>query len=233
MAERVLVAMSGGVDSSVALLKVLEAGYDAIGITMKLWEYRDVGGQLVAESGCCPVEAINNAREVCVSLGVPHYTIDFQDDFKTHVVDNFVDEYLAGHTPNPCVRCNSHIKWNTFLREADRLGASLIATGHYAVIAGDEQTGLRLLQGLDNDKDQSYVLWGIPRQSLARTLLPLGKMTKPAVRRMAAEHDLPTANVPESQDICFVTDNDYRRFLVDAAGERVTAVGVGDIVGEQ
>ncbi len=124
MSERVLVAMSGGVDSSVALLKVLEAGYEAIGVTMKLWEYRDVGGRLMAESGCCPVEAINNAREVCVTLGVPHYTLDFQEAFKTQVIDDFVAEYLAGRTPNPCVRCNSHIKWDTFLREADSLGAA-------------------------------------------------------------------------------------------------------------
>lgn len=232
MSERVLVAMSGGVDSSVALLKVLEAGYEAIGITMKLWEYRDVDGRLMGESGCCPVEAINNAREVCVTLGVPHYTLDFQEAFKARVIDDFVSEYLAGRTPNPCVQCNSHIKWDTFLQEADRLGAARIATGHYAIIDRDAAGSFRLLPGIDQAKDQSYVLWGIPRQSLPRTLLPLGNLTKKQVRREAARHNLPTADVAESQDICFVTDNDYPRFLEQVGGDQVASIGAGDIVDE-
>ena len=134
MKDKVLVAMSGGVDSSVALLKIIEMGYDAIGITMKLWEYRDVGGNLLEDSNCWSVGAINNAKLVCDRLNVPHYTIDFTDVFRKTVVDNFADEYLKGRTPNPCVRCNSFVKWDAFIEQADRLGANYIATGHYAKI---------------------------------------------------------------------------------------------------
>lgn len=232
MPERVVVAMSGGVDSSVALLKVLEAGYEAIGVTMKLWEYRDVGGQLLGESNCCPLEAINDAREVCVSLGVPHYTLDFQDVFRTQVVDNFVDEYLGGRTPNPCVRCNSYVKWDALIEQADQLGADKIATGHYARIEIGPDSRPRLLKGIDAHKDQSYVLWGITRDTLNRTLLPLGHMTKDQVRTEARDHSLATANVPESQDICFVPDNDYRRFLDENARDQLAEVGAGEIVDE-
>ncbi len=233
MSTRVLVAMSGGVDSSVALLKVLEAGYEAIGVTMKLWEYRDVGGNLIGESNCCPVEAINDARDVCVSLGVPHYTLDFQDVFRALVVDNFVDEYLAGRTPNPCVRCNSFVKWDALITQADQLGAPFIATGHYARIDTGPDGTCRLLKGKDQSKDQSYVLWAIPRQTLDRTLFPLGQMTKPQVRQTAREHHLATAEAPDSQDICFVADGDYRRFLRENAPDRLAAVGIGEIVNEE
>ena len=232
MPARVVVAMSGGVDSAVALLKVLEAGYEAIGVTMKLWEYRDVGGQLLGESNCCPLEAINDAREVCVSLGVPHYTLDFQDVFRAQVIDNFVDEYMAGRTPNPCVRCNSYVKWDALIEQADQLGAGKIATGHYARIETGPGGQPRLLRGIDAHKDQSYVLWGIPRDTLSRTLLPLGRMTKDQVRTEARDQGLVTADVPESQDLCFVADNDYRRFLDEQAGDRLAAVGAGEIVDE-
>ena len=232
MSERVVVAMSGGVDSSVALLKVLEAGYEAFGVTMKLWESRDVGGQLLEESNCCPVEAINMARDVCVSLGVPHYTLDFQDVFKATVIDNFVEEYLAGRTPNPCVRCNSYVKWDALIDYADQLGADKIATGHFARIATGPNGQPQLLRGVDQHKDQSYVLWGIPRDTLQRTLLPLGGMTKTQVRALANEAGLATANVPESQDICFVTDNNYRRFLSEHASEQMAGVGPGSILDE-
>ena len=232
VSERVVVAMSGGVDSSVALLKVLEAGYEAIGITMKLWEYRAVGGELLGESNCCPVDAINDARDVCVSLGVPHYTLDFQDVFRTQVIDNFVEEYLGGRTPNPCVRCNSYVKWDALIDQADQLGADKIATGHYARIEADDDGQPRILKGADAHKDQSYVLWGIPRATLSRTLLPLGNITKDQVRQVAREHDLATAEVPESQDICFVADNDYRRFLQTQAEERLVGIGPGEIVDE-
>ena len=231
MAERVVVAMSGGVDSSVALLKVLEAGYEPIGVTMKLWEYRDMGGNLLAESNCCPVEAVNLARDVCFSLGVPHYTLDFRDTFKRLVVDDFISEYLAGRTPNPCVRCNSYLKWDALIDYADQLGQAKIATGHYARIStanGQPQ----LLKGRDLHKDQSYVLWGIPRETLRRTVLPLGDLTKQEVRRLAEENGLATAHVPDSQDICFVADGDYRRFLQEQAGPQLEQIGSGDILDE-
>ena len=237
MSKRVIVAMSGGVDSSVALLKVLEAGYEAVGVTMKLWEYRDVGGHPPAggagASNCCSVAAVNDAREVCVSQGVPHYTLDFKEVFRARVVDDFVSEYLAGRTPNPCVRCNSYVKWDALIVQAERLGADMIATGHYARIETGPAGEPRLLKGVDARKDQSYALWGIPRETLARTLLPLGRMTKEQVRRAAREHGLATADVPESQDICFVTDNDYRRFLSERANGRLSEAGAGEIVNEQ
>ena len=232
MSSRVIVALSGGVDSSVALLKVLGAGYEAVGVTMKLWEYHDVGGRLIGESSCCPIEGINDARDVCISLGVPHYTLDFQDVFRTTVVDDFVDEYLKGRTPNPCVRCNSYVKWGALLDQADRLDAEKIATGHYARIETGPDGQPRLLKGVDARKDQSYVLWGIPRQTLARTLLPLGGMTKDQVRQAARDHGLATAEAPESQEICFVTDNDYRRFLNEYANGRLAEIGEGEIVDE-
>ena len=229
MKDKVLVAMSGGVDSSVALLKIIDMGYDAIGITMKLWEYRDVGGNLLEDSNCCSVGAINNAKLVCDRLNVPHYTIDFTDVFRETVVDNFADEYLKGRTPNPCVRCNSFVKWDAFIDQADQFGAKYIATGHYARI-GFNQGHFSLHKGVDPLKDQSYVLWGIPPETLARTLLPLGDLTKKDVRKIAAENDLATANSPESMEICFVADNNYKKFIQNYAPSRMNAVEHGDIL---
>ena len=151
MKEKVLVAMSGGVDSSVTLLRIIEMGYEAIGITMKLWEYKNFGGNNLQENNCCAVSSINKAKLVCERMGVPHYTIDFTGSFKENVVDNFVDEYLSGRTPNPCVRCNSFIKWDTFIEQAEILGAKYIATGHYAQI--DEKNGNTFIkQGVDKEK---------------------------------------------------------------------------------
>ena len=230
MPERVIVAMSGGVDSSMALLRVLDAGYEAIGVTMKLWGYRNTGGMPVGECGCCPVEAINNAREICNDLGVPHHTLDFQSVFRTTVVDNFIDEYLTGRTPNPCVRCNSYVKWDALFEYADQLAADFIATGHYArIVIGTDGT-YQLLKATDRLKDQSYVLWGIPRETLRRTLFPLGDMTKDQVRQEAHNRCLTTASVPESQEICFIADNDYHRFLKEAANGQLSNVTEGEIV---
>ena len=212
MPDKVLVAMSGGVDSSVALLKIVEMGYDAIGVTMKLWEYRDVGGNLLDDSNCCSVGAINNAKLVCDRLDVPHYTLDFTDVFQKSVVDNFADEYLAGRTPNPCVRCNSLVKWDAFVQQADKLGAAYIATGHYAKVQHLKGSSV-LKKGKDSLKDQAYVLWGIPAHTLSRTLFPLGDLTKEEVRNIARKNKFETAEIPESMDICFVADNNYKRFL--------------------
>jgi tRNA-specific 2-thiouridylase len=232
MPNRVIVAMSGGVDSSVALLKVLEAGYDAVGVTMKLWEYRDTGGNLLGESTCCPVEAINNAREICVSYGVPHYTLDFREAFQQTVIDNFVEEYFRGRTPNPCVRCNSYIKWDALLRQADQLGAQSIATGHYARIANGSDGKPCLLRGKDHHKDQSYMLWGINKDTLAQTLFPLGDMTKAQVRQIARNNKLITAEASESQEICFIADNNYARFLKSQGNGRLPDLENGEIVDE-
>ena len=231
MKDKVLVAMSGGVDSSVALLKIIEMGYEAIGVTMKLWEYRNVGGNLQNDSNCCSIGAINNAKLVCDRLDVPHYTLDFTDIFQKTVVDNFADEYLKGRTPNPCVRCNSLVKWDAFIDQADNLGAAYIATGHYANI--QHTNGYSVLKkGKDPLKDQAYVLWGIPAHTLSRTLFPLGNLTKENVREMARDNNLETAEIPESMEICFVADNNYKRFLKDYSPEQTAQIGAGDILDE-
>ena len=211
--NRVVVAMSGGVDSSVALTRVQEDGFEAIGVTMKLWEYRDVGGNLPHESNCCSIDAINNAKLVCQKVGVPHYTIDFQYVFREKVVDYLIREYHAGRTPNPCIQCNIHLRWGALLKQADLLNAYWIATGHYARIDRKDPKKPVLRKGVDPKKDQSYVLWGITPGVLRRTLLPLGALTKQEVRRLAAKADLVTAGTPESQELCFIPDNDYRQFL--------------------
>lgn len=214
--QTVLVAMSGGVDSSTALHRILEVGYTAIGVTMKLWEYHDGGGNLLSDSNCCSINSINNAKLVCEQLGVPHYTLDHRLAFRQAVVDDFVTEYLQGRTPNPCVRCNIFLKWGSLMEQAGQFGADLIATGHYARIdRSGPQPQLR--RGLDPRKDQSYFLWGIDKNMLARTLFPLGELTKTAVRELAGSIALPTAREPESQEICFIPDNDYRRFLDEYA----------------
>ena len=218
--KTVLVAMSGGVDSAVALLKVIDMGYNAIGVTMKLWEYKQVGGNVMKDTNCCAIESINNAKLVCERLGVPHYTIDFTNDFKEKVIDNFVDEYLAGRTPNPCVRCNSYVKWDTFIEQADKLGADYIATGHYAIIENKENN-YEIKRGLDSHKDQSYVLWGIPKETLSRTILPLGNLTKKEVRKIARENNFENADTPESMEICFIPDNNYKRFIREYTKDEV------------
>ena len=223
--------MSGGVDSSVALIKIIEMGYDAIGVTMKLWEYRDVGGNLLEDSNCCSIGAINNAKLVCDRMDVPHYTLDFTEIFRKSVVDNFAEEYLAGRTPNPCVRCNSLVKWDAFIEQADQLGATYIATGHYANVQHTNGSSV-LKKGEDPLKDQAYVLWGIPANTLSRTLFPLGNFTKEEVRDIARKNNLETAEIPESMEICFVADNNYKRFLNEYSTERLSKIGVGEIVDE-
>tara|TARA_Y100001968_G_C19317422_1_gene697466 strand:- start:88 stop:1173 length:1086 start_codon:yes stop_codon:yes gene_type:complete len=229
MKDKVLVAMSGGVDSSVALIKIIEMGYDAIGVTMKLWEYKNMGGNTLEDSNCCSIGAINNAKLICDKMDVPHYTLDFTDIFREKVVDNFRDEYLAGRTPNPCVRCNSFVKWDAFIEQANKLGAKFIATGHYANIENIDGASL-LKKGLDPLKDQAYVLWGIPPETLNRTLFPLGKLTKSSVREIAREYKLETAEIPDSMEICFVADNNYKRFLKDYSPNRISQIGEGEIV---
>ena len=227
--KRVLVAMSGGVDSSVALAKVIEQGYEAVGITMKLWDNNKFEGSQFQESTCCGIDEITGAKLVCDHYGVPHYTMDFSDSFIEEVVENFVDEYIAGRTPNPCVRCNSFVKWDAFLQKADDLGAHYIATGHYAQIEKLHNTQY-LKKGVDDKKDQSYVLWGIPKDTLSRTIFPLGNMTKKDVREYAKQNNLATANVPESMEICFVANNDYKTFLNKYAPEKMKKIKTGNII---
>ena len=228
--KRIVVAMSGGVDSSVAALHLKEEGYDVIGLTMHLWDFEEVGGRPPAENRCCSLEAINDARRVCHSLGIPHYVMDLRRAFKETVLRNFVREYLKGRTPNPCVLCNTWMKWDLLLRKAQALEACQIATGHYAKVERREENGPYLLRkGVDQEKDQSYVLWGLTQDKLARTLLPLGRWTKKETREIARRSRLKTADKRASQEICFVPDDNYRRFI----RARARAEGIRSITLEE
>jgi tRNA-uridine 2-sulfurtransferase len=223
---KVLVAMSGGVDSSVAAAFLREQGYEVVGITMKTWDYTSSGGRGGKEVGCCSLDSMNDARSVALMFDFPHFIVDIREEFGDWVIDRFTEEYLAGRTPNPCVLCNTHIKWAALLRRADDLGCEFIATGHYARLHHDAGSGRYILRkGHDANKDQSYALWGLPQEHLARSIFPLGEFTKPRIREMAAEYGLMrVANKPDSYEICFVPDNDYRRFLkerVDGLAEQV------------
>ena len=200
---RVLVAMSGGVDSSVAAARLLAEGHDVTGVTLKLW-----GGE--SDSGCCSVSDVEDARRVAAQLGIPHYTFNFADDFAAAVVGPYVDAHAAGLTPNPCVECNRSIKFGRLLERADDLGFDAVATGHHARVVGDT-----LVRGRDRAKDQSYVLYMLRRPELARLLLPVGEMTKAEVRAEAAAIGLRTAEKAESMDVCFITKGGRERFLAD------------------
>lgn len=207
---RVLVAMSGGVDSSVAAALLLDAGHQVVGATMKLW-----GG--ASDSGCCSVADVEDARRVAQQLGITHHVFNFGEDFDAHVVEPYVAAHAAGRTPNPCVECNRHLKFDRFLRRAEQLGFDAVATGHHAqvVLEGGRH---RLRRGADAAKDQSYVLHMLDQAALARTLLPVGSMTKADVRRIADERGLRTAAKPDSQDVCFITSTGGRATFL---GERI------------
>jgi tRNA-uridine 2-sulfurtransferase len=229
---RVLVAMSGGVDSSVAAVLLREQGYEVVGITMKTWDYASSGVHSGKVVGCCTLESMNDARDVGIKYDFTHFIVDIREEFGDWVIDRFTDEYLAGRTPNPCVLCNTHIKWAALMKRADALGCEHIATGHYARVRFDEDLERYVLMtGLDLNKDQSYALWGVSQDHFARTVFPLGDLTKPEIRRMAADFGLDrVASKPDSYEICFVPDNDYRRFLRERVPDIDRRVGVGDMI---
>ena len=227
---RILVAMSGGIDSTVTAAMLHHEGYEVIGITMKTWDYATAGGSK-KETGCCSLDSINDARAVAVELDFPHFIIDIRDEFGDWVIDNFVEEYLAGRTPNPCIMCNTHIKWAALLRRANALDCEFIATGHYAQIRQEANGRHVISKGKDLLKDQSYVLWGITQENLARTRFPVGGFEKSQIRQMASDwgyHEL--VKKAESYEICFIPDNDYRGFLKRRVGGDLEAKVNGDFV---
>ncbi len=228
---RILVAMSGGVDSSVTALMLHEEGYEVIGVTMKTWDYADAsGGKRI--TGCCDLDSINDARNMAVSRGFHHMIIDIREEFGEAIIGNFTSEYLAGRTPNPCVLCNTFIKWEALLKRADMMDCALIATGHYARVrqlAHNERWVVS--KGVDHTKDQSYVLWGLEQKNLARTRFPIGGFRKSEIRQMAMDSGFPElAHKSESYEICFIPDNDYRGFLKRKEPEATARLAQGTLV---
>ncbi|MCX6640119.1 MAG: tRNA 2-thiouridine(34) synthase MnmA [bacterium] len=229
--KRVAAAMSGGVDSSVAASILVEQGCEVIGFTMQLFDRKTLGGVPLSDRGCCNIDAIHRAEAVCHTLKIPHYTVDLRDDFKQYVITDFITEYINGRTPNPCIRCNTYLKWGSLFKKARLLGCDYLMTGHYAgieQIAGEYQ----LHRALDPAKDQSYALWGIPRESLPFTLLPLGSLRKTEVRKIAAQVGLKTANTPESQEICFIPSGHYSDFILEQRPDLLSELQPGEMMEE-
>ena len=227
MRKRALAGLSGGVDSSVAAALLIEQGFEVIGVTLKLYDYGELGFD-PPDGGCCSLDLIDDARGACARMNIPHYVIDLRDNFRRDVIDDFIESYSRGRTPNPCVNCNTYIKWGEMLRTADKLGCDYIATGHYARVdnSGDPT---RLLKSVDDSRDQSYALWGISREALKRTLFPLGEISKIKTREIARSLELRNAERPDSQEICFVPQNDYAYILRKKLGEDNPALKAGPI----
>ena len=227
--ETVLLAMSGGLDSSMAAVLLLEQGYKLIGVTYRPWHSISTAC-MEKEKGCCSVDAVFEAKNMAKKLGFPHYIIDFRKEFRKKVIKNFINEYLNARTPNPCILCNAYIKWGNLLAKADELGCKYVATGHYAKIVNNNGK-YYISKGVDKTKDQSYFLWMLSQDNLKRTLFPLGEYLKNDIRNMARNNGFEKlANKRESQEICFIPDNDYRRFLRDEVPEVINNIGEGNVV---
>lgn len=219
--KTVVVGMSGGVDSSVAAMLLKEQGYDVIGVTMQIWQENNPG----SDGGCCGISAVEDARRVAEHIGIPYYVMNFRDVFQEQVIDYFVKEYLSGRTPNPCIACNRYVKWEALLRRSMEIGADYIATGHYARIAKLDNGRLAIRNSATATKDQTYALYNLTQRQLARTLFPDGDYTKEEIRRLAQEAGLPVAKKPDSQEICFVSDDDYAGFIERECPECIPPMG--------
>ncbi|BDZ77739.1 tRNA 2-thiouridine(34) synthase MnmA [Claveliimonas bilis] len=216
--KRVVVGMSGGVDSSVAAWLLKEQGYDVIGVTMQIWQ--DEEEKLQEENGgCCGLTAVDDARRVAASLDIPYYVMNFKREFKENVIDYFVDEYIGGRTPNPCIACNRFVKWESLLKRSMDIGVDYIATGHYARVEQLPNGRYAVRTSATGRKDQTYALYNLTQEQLKRTLMPVGGYTKEEIREMAAKMNLPVAHKPDSQDICFVPDGDYASFIEKTADQ--------------
>lgn len=230
MSKKVVVGMSGGVDSSVAAWLLKEQGYDVIGVTMQIWQDEDTEVQ-EAEGGCCGLSAVDDARRVAMDLGIPYYVMNFKEEFRKNVMDYFVGEYVEGRTPNPCIACNRHVKWESLLRRSMAIGADYIATGHYAQI--DRLPGGRysLKTSVTASKDQTYALYNLTQEQLSHTLMPVGSYHKEEIRDMAKRLGLPVAHKPDSQEICFITDHDYASFIEEYTGRELPPGNFVDLDG--